>query len=222
MCGRYTARFTETTRLPENLAWLIPRFAPCYNIAPQQKAPVIRLSEGKPVCEEIMWGFRPSWMKDRNKVQINARAETLFEKPMFRDSALHRRCLVLANGWYEWQKQPDGKQPYRFHLQSDELFTFAGIWTRWHTQGEEQQDSDSYAIVTTEANTLSTPIHNRMPAVLSEHACETWMDVDHSEPVKLGALLRPYSGSDLRAYRVNTAVNSTRNDSEDCIRPMAH
>lgn len=219
MCGRYTVRFTEATRLPVHLAQAVPPFAPRYNIAPQQKAPVIRQADGKPKFEELVWGFRPSWLKDKNKAQINARAETLFSKPMFKQSALSRRCLVLATGWYEWQKQPGGKkQPYAFHLEHDALFAFAGIWTRWHGEGEEAEEN--YAIVTTDVNPLAAKVHNRMPVVLTRESCEQWLNEGPEQAAELEALLKPYGAKDLDAYRVSTYVNKPSNTSAECLRPI--
>ncbi len=217
MCGRYTARFTDKQHLPASVGE-IPTFAPRYNIAPQQKAPVIRLFEGQPKFEELRWGFRPAWLKDKNKAQINARAETLFSKPMFKRAALNQRCLVLASGWYEWQKQADGKQPFAFHLKDDALFALAGIWTR----GPEESGAaeDTYAIITTDANPIAAPVHNRMPAILNETACKIWLDTENKDAVSLEKLLAPYLREDLDAYPVSTYVNSPKNAGEECLRPV--
>lgn len=214
MCGRYTARFSDTQHLPASVG-AIPEFAPRYNIAPQQTAPVIRCIDGKPSFEELRWGFRPAWLKDKNKAQINARAETLFEKPMFKHSALNRRCLVLASGWYEWQQTGSAKQPFYFHLGDDALFAFAGIWTTWH--GEDETQEDSYAIVTTDANPLSAPIHSRMPAILSPDACDIWLDAENKDASKLHTLLNPYVGKDLELYPVSPYVNTPKHTDEKCI-----
>jgi len=218
MCGRYTARFSDQTELPEAFAAVVPDFAPRYNIAPQQLAPVIRLHDGTPRFEDLRWGFRPAWMKDKNKGQINARAETVFEKPMFKHSAFNRRCLVLASGWYEWQKTSTGKQPLVFHRQDDALFAFAGIWTRWHDEADVIEDS--YAILTTDANTLAARVHNRMPVILDADACLAWLNT--SEPSRLKELLVPYSHDDLDAYPVSTYVNSPRHAGRECLEPITH
>jgi len=217
MCGRYSLENTDKNRLPESLRW-IPAFEPRYNIAPQQKAPIIRVIDGKPICEELTWGFRPSWMKDRNKAQINARGETLFAKPMFKHSAVNKRCLVLANGWYEWQKLGSKKQPYRFHLTSDELFAFAGIWTQ--SDSEAGEVDDTYAIITTEASRLAASIHNRMPVILSETGCQTWLDMENKDAVRLNKLLAPYQGKDLDTYPISTYVNNPKNTDKRCLEPM--
>jgi len=220
MCGRYTARFTDTAHLPAELADVVSAFPPRYNIAPQQTAPIIRMKEGVPVFEALRWGFRPAWMKDKNKAQINARAETLFAKPMFKHSALNRRCLVLASGWYEWQKTVTGKQPFLFHFQDDRLFALAGIWTRWHAEGEESQDSDGYAVITTVANPIAAPVHNRMPVILGAGACTVWLDASDADSARLAALLAPHARDDLDAYPVSTYVNSPQYDGRQCLEPL--
>jgi len=219
MCGRYISRFSDKQKLPPELAVLVQPLSPRYNIAPQQTAPIIRMTDGKPVFEELRWGFRPAWLKDKNKAQINARAETLFSKPMFKHSALNRRCLVLASGWYEWQQTSEGKQPFVFHLKDDALFAFAGIWTRWHTEGEEQQDSDSYAIVTMDASPVAAPVHNRMPVVLNAGDCMSWLGSSEQGADHLAKLIRPYDGKDLDVYPVSTYVNSPKNTGQQCIEP---
>ena len=213
MCGRYTSRFTDKHKLPASLG-PIPGFEPRYNIAPQQQALVLRMQDGQPGFGELRWGFQPSWLGDRNRAQINARAETLFSKPMFKRSALQRRCLILASGWYEWQLKERGKQPYLFNLDDDPLFAFAGIWTRG--QGGE---GDNYAIITTEANPLAAKVHKRMPVVLTGSDCERWLEEARDAQI-LVDVLRPYPGNDLRAYPVSTYVNSPQHTDEACIRPL--
>lgn len=218
MCGRYTVRYSDQTTLPDELAAVITEFIPRYNIAPQQTAPVIRLNEaGTPVFEELCWGFRPSWMKDKNKPQINARAETVFEKPMFKHSALKRRCLVLAIGWYEWQQTGSGKQPFLFHRRDDALFAFAGIWTRWHD--DSGHDEDSYAILTTAASTQTAPIHNRMPVVLSTNASNLWLR--ESDSSSLNTILTARADDVLDVYPISTRINNTRNDDASCLERLS-
>ena len=170
--------------------------------------------------KELHWGFRPAWMKDKNKAQINARAETVFEKLMFEHSALNRRCLVLASGWYEWQKTATGKQPFAFHRKDNALFAFAGIWTRWHAEGEESRDSDTYAILTTAANPIAAPVHNRMPVILDAGACTAWLDPAESDALRLAALLTPYGHDNLDAYPVSAYVNSPQHDGRQCLEPL--
>lgn len=217
MCGRYTSRFSDERHLAQDLGD-IPYFEPRYNIAPQQTAPIIRMVDGQPRFEELRWGFRPTWLKDKNKAQINARAEKVFEKRMFKHSALNRRCLVLASGWYEWRNEGPKKQPYLFHLRDDGLFAFAGIWTRWH--GENDEYVDSYAIITTSANSKATEIHNRMPVLLDEKTQDIWLDQPTLDSDKLGKTLCPYMHTDLETYPVSQYVNSPRNTEQTCISPL--
>ena len=158
-------------------------------------------------------------MKDKNKAQINARAETVLSKPMFKHSALNRRCLVLASGWYEWHAMPHGKQPYRIYLKDNCMFAFAGIWTTWHAEGEESKDVDSYAIITTEANSVTARIHPRMPVVLGSKTCEYWLAANEKE-TRLKAMLRPYDGKDLFGYPVSNYVSSPKNTDAKCIEPL--
>lgn len=218
MCGRYQLLEAKQLLLSLNLP-PTPKFKNRYNIAPQQTSWIVRLCDGEPVYDEIHWGFRPAWLKDKNKVQINARAETVFSKPMFKHSALNRRCLVMASGWYEWKMMPRGKQPFRIYQKDEEMIVFAGIWTTWRADGEESQDVDSYAIITTEANPAAALIHPRMPVILSSKTCEEWLDADGKEK-QLNAMLRPYSGKNLNAYPVSTYVNSPNNTDAKCIDPL--
>jgi putative SOS response-associated peptidase YedK len=218
MCGRYQLLEALQLLLPLDMP-PVPKFKNHYNIAPHQKSWIIRLHDGKPAIDEIEWGFRPSWLKDKNKAQINARGETIFSKPMFKHSAKNRRCLILSSGWYEWQITPKGKQPYRFCLKDSTMFAFAGVWTTWHADGTESQDTDSYAIVTTEATSAAASIHPRMPVILSAMNCEYWLDTN-AEEKHLVRLLSPYGGRDLRAYPVSNYVNNPKNTESKCIEPL--
>lgn len=195
-----------------------PEAKPRYNIAPQQLAPVLRVVEGKPVWEELRWGFRPTWLKDKYKAQINARAETVFESRMFKPSAMNRRCLIPASGWYEWRapEHPSGrKQPYFIHRLDGGTLTFAGIWTTW--RDEEGTEEHSFAIITTEANTLVENIHDRMPVIIEEKDFGAWLDPEFQDVKKLSPLLKPYVHKDLEAYAVSTYVNTPKNTGEQCV-----
>jgi putative SOS response-associated peptidase YedK len=217
MCGRYALTLKDKEAL-EQLRDLIGddfEMSPRYNIAPQQTAPVIRRLDDKMKLEELRWGFRPAWLKDKNKAQINARAETVFESKMFKHSALNRRCLIPATGWYEWQARVGGKQPHYFHKRDGGLLLLAGIWTTWH--GEDGKEESNYAIITTEANLLAAPIHNRMPVILNEAGREAWLDPANKAAPVLDLLLSPYEGDELDVYPVSTYVNAPKNSSEQCI-----
>jgi putative SOS response-associated peptidase YedK len=222
MCGRYSLNRQTTEREYDEYFRRIMEagleLKPRYNIAPQQTAPVIRMLDGSTIWEELRWGFRPAWVKEQNRVQINARAETVFESRMFKPSALKRRCLVPATGWYEWQVRVGGKQPYYFHKKDGGVLTVAGIWTTWH--GEDGKDESNYAIITTEANPLAAPIHNRMPAILNERHYAEWLDPEGQDVRKLAKLLHPYEGNDLDAYPVGTYVNKPANTGAECVRPL--
>ena len=214
MCGRYAVVPSGTVHLPDTLASLVPDFAPRYNLAPGQTAPVIRIGEAKPECVELRWGFRPAWVADQGKAQINARAETVFEKPMFRNSALKRRCLVLASAWYEWKKTAAGKEPCALRLKDQGLFVLAGIWT-----SGESGTEDSYAIVTKAANPTVSAVHERMPAILDEGGSLQWLEDTDTE--RLGRLLMPGDRGDLVIYRVGKYVNNPRNNSPECLEAAA-
>ena len=224
MCGRYSLAYQKTDREYDEyfrqIMEAMPAASARYNIAPQQTAPVVRMVAGTPVCEELRWGFRPNWLDDKNKAQINARSETLFSTRMFRSAA---RCLVLATGWYEWQKVTGGKRPHAFHLEGDPVFAMAGIWTRWKGAEGKNEGYDNYAIITTAANEVAAPIHNRMPVILTGDAIRAWLENVASEPAdieELKELMQPYNGRDLSAYPVSTYVNSPKNISEKCLEPF--
>ena len=185
--------------------------------APTQDAPVVVQHKDVRVLKMMRWGLIPSWAKEESvgNRMINARAETIAEKPSFRNSFKRRRCLVLADGFYEWRKLTGGgkKIPMRIVLRSKEPFAFAGLWDIWvNPEGEE---IESFTIITTEANQLLQDIHNRMPVILREEQEETWLspEVDAQE---LLSILKPFPG-EMEAYSVSTLVNSPSNDDPRCI-----
>jgi putative SOS response-associated peptidase YedK len=220
MCGRYTYFPREFSDL--RLTWDVDEvfgLKPQYNIAPTQQAPVIIRADGKRALELFRWGLIPWWAKDPaiGNSMINARAETLAEKPAFKDLLEMRRCLVLADGFYEWRKEGNGKIPMRFILKSGEPFTFAGLWDSW-----KQPDGTSlrtYTIVTTESNDVLRPIHDRMPAMLSNNDALKWLAVGNDLAHAL-ALLKPYLPQMMEGYEVSLLVNNPRNDSPACIQPI--
>lgn len=220
MCGRYSL-----TTPVEGLRRLFdfaesPNLAPRYNIAPTQEAPVVRRGEqGGRHLALLRWGLIPSWAKDRaigNRL-INARAETVASTPAFRGAFMARRCLVPADGFYEWRAEGGRKQPWRIGLTDGAPFAFAGLWESWHDKAENQK-VESFTIITTDANETVRPIHARMPVILAAGDHETWLAA--VDPRQGEDLLRPYPGRDLRAYRVSTAVNSSRNDGPACVAPI--
>jgi putative SOS response-associated peptidase YedK len=168
----------------------------------------------------LHWGLIPSWAKDAKMGArlINARAETVAEKPAFRSAFRQRRCLVLADGFYEWQQQEEKKQkqPFYFHLREKQAFAFAGLWEHWQDDAAGEE-IESCTLLTTEANELMEPIHNRMPVILDPKDYDLWLDPKVKNSELLQPLLRPYATEEMAAYRVSTTVNKPIHDSAECI-----
>lgn len=222
MCGRFSLT-TNKQQLAEAFAGFEPprELLPRYNIAPSQPVAVVA-NTGQNKVDFFVWGLIPAWAKDPGigNRMINARAETLAEKPSFKAAYRRRRCLVLADGFYEWRKNPDkSKTPMYIQLESKEPFAFAGLWERWHSpQGDEVL---SCAIITTEPNEFMAKIHNRMPVILPRAAYEQWLDPAEQKPALLQSLLKPYPAEEMAAYAVSTVVNNPQNETPDCIAPVA-
>ena len=201
----------------------LPLFTPRYNIAPSQLIAAIRIDPDRATRKLVMlrWGLIPSWAKDPKigNQCINAKAETVAEKPSFRSAFKKRRCLIVATGFYEWQIQGRTKQPIWIGLRSHHPFAFAGLWERWTPA--EGEPLETCTIITTEPNDLMAPIHNRMPVILAPTAYDQWIDptLQHIEPLK--ALLRPYPSEELTAYPVSTLVNNPRHDVPQCLEPVS-
>ncbi|HQE92850.1 MAG TPA: SOS response-associated peptidase [Anaerolineae bacterium] len=220
MCGRFS--------LGVNLDDLIeafpdftfpPELSPHYNIAPSQDVAVVPNNTERRV-EFFHWGLIPSWAKDPeigNRL-INARAETLAEKPSFRAAYLRRRCLILADGFYEWQTLPGSKvkQPMYIQLATKKPFAFAGLWELWRP---DDTPILSCTIITTEPNALLAPIHNRMPVILPPEAYNLWLDPTEQKPNVLNPLLKPYPADLMIVYPVSRLVNDPANDVPDCVVP---
>ncbi len=221
MCGRYS--------LVASIAELEGRFgfdgtdaaySPSYNIAPTQGVlTVVAANEAKRAVR-MRWGLIPSWAREASigSRMINARAETVAEKPSFRTALKRRRCLVLADGFYEWRRTGAGKRPMRITMASGEPFAFAGLWDTWRDpQGEAVT---SCTIITTGANDLLRPIHDRMPVILQRDQEGLWLDQDVREPEVLRDVLIPHSPGAMKAYEVSTLVNSTANDGPELSVPV--
>lgn len=230
MCGRYTLTDADGARLRFDIRGAdIPppaeradgtADAARYNIAPTQDVLTVRHENGERRAEMMRWGLVPSWA-DSPKVgarMINARAETLAERPSFRAAFRRRRCLIPADGFYEWRREGKGRVPIRFALASGEPFAFAGLWERWERPGEPPLLS--CAIVTTRANELVAPIHDRMPAILAPDAERVWMDADITDAALLGELLAPRPSELMRAREASRAVNSPAYDGPECLAPV--
>lgn len=216
MCGRFTLR-TPNKELSEVFGVTVPQLRLRYNIAPSQEIAAVRQDEGgKREFALLKWGLIPSWSKEPKTSfsTINARAETVASKPAFRSAFKKRRCLILADGFYEWQKTDGTKQPMYIHMQDDEPFAFAGLWERWH---KDDQVIESCTIIVTEANDLMEPFHDRMPVILSPDDYDLWLDPEFEGKEKLQELLRPYPSEETEAYPVSTLVNSPKNDLEGCM-----
>ena len=226
MCGRFTLR-TPLTVLIEHYDLdargdrQLPLFEARYNIAPTQDVLAIRAdaTTGARTASMLRWGLIPSWADDPEigARMINARSETAAEKPSFRSAFRRRRCLIAADGFYEWKRENGGKQPYYFHMQEGRPFAFAGLWESWDKGGGALR---SCAILTTRANSVLDGIHDRMPVILPSGAYDLWLDPD-ADREQLADLLIPYPGDDLETYPVSRYVNSPRNNDERCIEPAA-
>ena len=219
MCGRY-AQFTSPGDIAEIFGATldIADLGPRYNAAPMQWLPVIRQrASGERVVQTLRWGLLPRWAKDETIANrlINARAETLAEKPSFRSALRKRRCIVPADGFYEWAKRPDGKQPYYIHASDGRILAFAGLWERW-SRPDDGEIIDSFTIVTTVANDRMQVLHYRMPVILAPDATARWLDPP-SEPDALSDLLGPCPDARLALHPVTRAVGNTRNDGPELI-----
>jgi putative SOS response-associated peptidase YedK len=220
MCGRFTLR-TRSAALGELFGGEPPPdMVPRYNIAPTQAVAIVRMAPDTSVrqWQTVRWGLIPSWAKDASigNRMINARAETIADKPSFRTAFRRRRCLVPADGYFEWQKTDSGKQPYYIRLEDDRPFALAGLWESWLNPATNET-LQSCTIITTQASPPTQPIHDRMPVILDAADYEIWLDPQLQDPQRLGSLLRPFQGASLRADPVDTYVNSPRNDGPRCI-----
>lgn len=223
MCGRYSQ-----TATPEIIAEQFgvndsPLFQLRYNIAPSQSIAAIRIEPDTTTRKLVMlrWGLVPSWAKDPKigNQCINAKAETVAEKPSFRSAFKKRRCLVVATGFYEWQVQGAYKQPMWIGLRNKRPFAFAGLWEHW--KPAEGEPIDTCTIITTEPNDLMAPIHNRMPVILAPTSYDQWLDPTFQKIETLNGLLRPYQSEELTAYPVSTLVNNPRHDTPQCLEPVS-
>ena len=218
MCGRFS--FTQLAQAIADSFNLtsVPELSPRYNISPTQ--PVVTILHNSQDSDRefklLHWGLIPSWAKDpkMGAKLINARAETVEEKPAFRSAFKKRRCLILADGFYEWQQQNGKKQPYYFRVEDGKMFAFAGLWEHW--QSPEGDMIDSCTIITTQANDILSPIHDRMPVILDQKKYDQWLDTKQ-KPESLKSLLQPYRSELMTAYPVSAKVNNPKNDSPECI-----
>ena len=218
MCGRYTLK-TPADRLARSFGWTgpAPDIAPSYNIAPAREVLAFGGGVEERWMELLRWGLVPSWAKEPKPGPINARAETVVEKPMFRGPFRKRRVLIPADGYYEWMKTGGRKQPYYFTLEDGEPFAFAGISETWRGSGTEELKT--CAIITTAPNELAATVHDRMPVILDQESYDSWLDPE-SETDELLARLTAYPAEKMRARPVSTHVNRPANDDERCVAPI--
>ena len=225
MCGRITATFEfSDIRVRWNLDRDLPKYTPRFNIAPEQISPTIPVivrHKGGNECRLMHWGLIPAWAKDPTigNRMINARAETLTEKPAFKHLVGSRRCIIPADGFYEWRKEGKRKVPMWVHLRNREAFGLAGLWDAWRKP--EDGKVESFTIITTEPNELVRPIHNRMPAILSPEDEEHWLDASRTTFAKARSLLKPYPEELMDAHDVSPIVNSAKYDGPECIQPVS-
>jgi putative SOS response-associated peptidase YedK len=221
MCGRY--RLSRRKQIIEELFDCDPwedDWNPRYNIAPTQSVPVIRQHPKKPVRHLALmrWGLIPNWAKDSSIAQntINAKSETAAVKPAFRDPLKLRRCLIPADGFYEWKKTGTSKQPYCFEVNDGELFAFAGLWDGWKDSNGQWVKSRS--ILTTTPNAVTSAVHDRMPVILDRGDYDLWLDPAMQNIETISELLRPFDARLMRCYPVSTRINYVANDDEECSR----
>jgi putative SOS response-associated peptidase YedK len=217
MCGRYRlARHKEL--LVEKYGIDLDDWAPRYNIAPGQYAPVIVQDPKEPRRHgvQMRWGLVPSWAADPNAgyKMINARAETVAVKPAFRDSLKQRRCLVPADGFYEWRKSGGSKTPFCFTMKEETIFAFAGIWDSW--RDPQGQTLETFCILTTTPNALVREVHDRMPVILPEESCDLWLDPGLQKTEAVCDLLQPFDARLMRRYEVSRRVNFVAHDDPAC------
>lgn len=217
MCGRFTIRTPAKEVAKAFELDDFPMWEPRYNVAPTQTVPVVRLKEDSSGRELVLlrWGLIPFWAKDKSigARMINARADTVAEKPAFRAAFKRRRCLVVADGFYEWQKKEKQKQPFHIHMDDNRPFGFAGLWERW--KGADDP-IESCTIVTTDAAPRIQHLHDRMPVILPPEFFEPWLSGEAGQE-----LLAPYDRDDLTCDPVSTLVNSVKNDTAECVEPIA-
>jgi putative SOS response-associated peptidase YedK len=223
VCGRY--RLSRRKQILEEQFSAVSgeyEWTPRYNIAPTQPVPIIRQNPKESIREMslVRWGLIPSWSKDSSGAakMINARSETAHTLPAFRDAMKSRRCLIPADGFYEWQKKGKIKQPYCFEVNGAELFAFAGVWDRW--KDPSGQWVKSCSILTTSANAITSPVHDRMPVILDPNGYDLWLDPGMNNVRIVSELLKPHDARMMRCYPVSDRINRVANDDPECSRPV--
>jgi putative SOS response-associated peptidase YedK len=221
MCGRYlilssAEAFRRLFGYPQQ-----PDFPPRYNVAPTQPVPIVRMVEGERQFALVRWGLIPPWVKDPRKLTllVNARAESINEKPAFRNAMRRRRCLFPADGFYDWKEAAGRKRPFFVRPKNRGPIAFAGLWETW--LGPNGEEMETAAIITTEANRELAKLHPRMPAIIPAHTFDLWLDCARVDAVTATALLDPAPDGLLEAYEISSAVNRTANDGPALIEPVS-
>lgn len=220
MCGRYTLLADEVEVLKEfGLSNSIPDYQPSYNIAPGQNVLAIIHDGKKKRAGYLKWGLVPSWAQDPKigYKMINARSETAHEKPSFKKLMARKRCLIVADSFYEWKKTDDGKQPKRIQLKGRRLFAFAGLWDKWKNGDEELF---TCTMLTKDANEFMRDIHHRMPIILPKEKEDEWIEPIELRPEAAKQFVSQLEMDEMTAYDVNTYVNAAKNNDEACIAPL--
>lgn len=223
MCGRFTLLVPGEELAQHFDVQETPSLAPRYNIAPTQPVAAVRFNRdrGRRELVHLHWGLIPFWAKDTSMAgrMINARSETVAEKPAFRAAYKYRRCLIPASGFYEWQKQNGHKQPFYIHHAEAQPLALAGLWEHW--QGADGSEIESCTILTTRPNDKIRPLHNRMPVILDPGDYDVWLHSDGQNMDELQHLLRPAPEETLEAYPIGTYVNNPQNEGPRCVAPLA-
>lgn len=219
MCGRFAQRSPTKKIAKKFKVEEVPQLVERYNVAPSQAVLAVREASGGREASLLKWGLVPRWAKDAaigNRL-INARSETVTEKPSFREAFARRRCLVPADGFFEWSRRGDGKRPFYFHMRDGEPFAIAGLWECWEGEGGPLE---TCTLLTTGANELLAPHHDRMPVIVRPEDYDLWLDAGVRGAALLN-LLRPYPHEEMGAYAVGTLVNSPSNDGPRCVESIA-
>jgi putative SOS response-associated peptidase YedK len=221
MCGRYLIITTPEAMRAFFRYLEQPNFPPRYNVAPTQPIPIVRTHEEARQFALVRWGLIPTWVKDPRgfSLVINARSDSVLDKPAFRAAMRRRRCLVPADGFYEWKVEGDRRRPFAIRPKAGGPIAFAGLWEVWI--GPNGEELETAAIVTTQANRALRPLHDRMPVVLAPEAYEMWLDCRKVDAELASALLTPAPDNFFDAYEVSPAVNRTTNDSPDVLVPAS-
>ncbi len=220
MCGRFAQRTSPKTLAKQFGVNEVPQIEARYNIAPTQNILAVQETLDGREMKWLKWGLVPSWAKDASMGArlINARSETVTEKPSFREAFKRRRCLIPANGFYEWQRTDGKKQPYFFQLKEGQPFGFAGLWDKW--KSEDGSVLETCTILTTVANEVLAPVHDRMPVILHHDDYELWLNEDERKRELLKDLLLPYPADEMTSYPVSTLVNNIRRQGADLIEQL--